>query len=60
MAWRLVERRPLAAGVDETQQTFLEYLVQIYTGTVEADTLAKLCRQTYANLDTDYRRHLSR
>ncbi|MCX7403374.1 MAG: hypothetical protein NTY87_09770 [Planctomycetia bacterium] len=42
------------------REAFLEYLVQIYTGTVEADTLAKLCRQTYANLDTDYRRHLSR
>jgi len=42
------------------REAFLEYLVQIYTGRVEADTLAQLCRQTYANLDDDYRRHLSR
>jgi len=39
---------------------FVEYLTRIYTGTVDADTLARLCRTDYADLDDAYRRHMAR
>lgn len=42
------------------REAFSEYLVRIYTGTVDPDTLARLCKRTYAELDEAYRRHLSR
>jgi len=42
------------------RQAFLEYLARIYTGTVDADTLARLCGRGYADLDDAYRRHMSR
>jgi hypothetical protein len=42
------------------REAFLEYLSRIYTGTVDADTLSRLCRRSYADLDDDYRRHMAR
>jgi hypothetical protein len=41
------------------REAFVEYLVRIYTGTADADTLARLCKTDYATLDEEYRRHLS-
>jgi hypothetical protein len=42
------------------REAFVEYLTRIYTGTVDADTLSRLCRKSYAELDDEYRRHMSR
>jgi len=42
------------------REAFVEYLVRVYTGTVDADTLARLCRKTYAELDDEYRHHMAR
>jgi hypothetical protein len=42
------------------REAFIEYLARIYTGTVDPDTLARLCRRDYADLDDDYRRHKAR
>jgi hypothetical protein len=42
------------------REAFVEYLVRIYTGTVDADTLSRLCNRGYADLDEEYRRHMAR
>jgi hypothetical protein len=42
------------------REAFVEYLARIYTGTVDADTLAKLCGSSFADLDDAYRRHMAR
>lgn len=42
------------------RQAFVEYLVRIHTGTVDADTLARLCQKSYGELDDEYRRHMAR
>lgn len=42
------------------REAFIEYLTRIYTGTVDADTLSRLCRRSYADLDDEYRRHMAR
>lgn len=42
------------------REAFVEYLVRIYTGTVDPDTLAKLCGSSFADLDDAYRRHMAR
>jgi hypothetical protein len=42
------------------REAFVEYLVRIYTGTVDADTLPKLCGSSFADLDDAYRRHMAR
>jgi hypothetical protein len=42
------------------RESFVEYLVRVYSGTADTDTLARLCRRSYADLDDAYRRHLSR
>ena len=42
------------------REAFVEYLARIYTGTVDADTLARLCRKSYADLDDEYRHHMAR
>jgi hypothetical protein len=39
---------------------FIEYLTRVYAGTASADTLARLCGTSYAELDEGYRRHASR
>lgn len=41
------------------REAFVEYLSRVYSGTADPDTLARLCRTSYAELDADYRRHLS-
>jgi hypothetical protein len=41
------------------REAFVEYLARIYTGSVDSDTLARLCKTDYATLDDEYRRHLS-
>ena len=42
------------------REAFVEYLTRIYTGTVDADTLSRLCRKSYAELDDEYRHHMAR
>jgi len=42
------------------RESFVEYLVRVYSGTADPDTLSRLCKRGYAELDGDYRRHLSR
>ena len=42
------------------REAFLEYLDRVYTGTVQPDTLAKLCGRSHAELDAEYREHLAR
>ena len=41
------------------REAFVEYLSRVYSGTADPDTLARLCRTSYAELDAEYRRHLS-
>lgn len=41
------------------REAFVEYLSRVYAGTADPETLSRLCRQKYADLDTAYRRHLS-
>lgn len=48
------------AGHGRYRGAFVEYLGRLYAGSADADTLARLCRRSYAELDDDYRRHLSR
>lgn len=42
------------------REAFIEYLERVYTGSVSPDSLARLCRRTYPQLDDEYRRHLAR
>jgi hypothetical protein len=42
------------------RESFVEYLVRVYAGTADPDTLARLCKRGYDELDAGYRRHLSR
>lgn len=42
------------------REAFVEYLSRIYTGTVDPDTLARLCGSSFADLDEAYRRHMAR
>lgn len=42
------------------RDAFVEYLTRIYTGTVDPDTLARLCGRSYAELDEAYRHHMAR
>ncbi len=42
------------------RNAFVEYLTRVYTGTVDTDTLARLCRRSYAELDEEYHRHMAR
>jgi hypothetical protein len=42
------------------REAFVEYLVRVYTGTVDADTLSRLCKRSYAALDDEYRHHMAR
>lgn len=41
------------------REAFVEYLARVYSGTADPETLARLCRTSYADLDAEYRRHLS-
>ncbi len=37
------------------RESFVEYLVRVYSGTADPDTLARLCRRSSADLDAEYR-----
>ena len=37
------------------REWFVEYLVRVYSGTADPDTLARLCRRSLAELDAEYR-----
>lgn len=41
------------------REAFVRYLGSLYAGNADADTLARFCRRSYAELDEEYRRHLS-
>jgi hypothetical protein len=41
------------------RNAFVEYLVQLYRGTAEQETLWKLCRKSPEELDIAYKRYLS-
>jgi hypothetical protein len=41
------------------RDAFVEYLVQLYRGTAEYETLWKLCEKSPEELDDAYKRHLS-
>ena len=42
------------------REAFMEYLTRVYTGTADPDTLARLCKRSFTELDDAYRRHVSR
>ena len=42
------------------REAFVTYLQRIYTGAARPDSLARLCDADFAQLDAEYRRHLSR
>jgi hypothetical protein len=42
------------------REAFVAYLARVYTGTVDPDTLARLCHRSYAQLDDEYRQHMAR
>ena len=42
------------------REAFMAYLGRVYEGTADPDTLARLCGTSCADLDVEYRRHLSR
>jgi hypothetical protein len=42
------------------RESFVEYLVRVYSGTADPDTLARLCKRSYADLDDACRRHLAK
>jgi len=40
------------------RESFVEYLTRVYSGTVDADTLPRLCRRSFAELDAEYRAYM--
>jgi len=42
------------------REAFVAYVARIYDGTADPDTLARLCKTSYADLDAAYRRHVGR
>jgi hypothetical protein len=42
------------------REAFVQYLRRVIAGTDDPDTLARLCGTSFAALDAEYRRHLSR
>lgn len=42
------------------REAFVRYLARVYAGTADPDTLARLCGASYAELDDDYQRFMSR
>ena len=42
------------------RESFVEYLARVYRGTADPDSLARLCKRSYAELDDAYRRHMAR
>ena len=41
------------------REAFVEYLSRVYSGTADPETLSRLCRRTYAELDDEYRHFLA-
>ncbi len=41
------------------REAFVKYLTRVYSGTADPDTLARLCRTSYAELDTDYKKFMT-
>lgn len=37
------------------RESFVEYLTRVYSGTADPDTLARLCRRSYPELDHEYK-----
>jgi hypothetical protein len=37
------------------REAFVKYLTRVYSGTADPETLSRLCRRSYAELDTDYK-----
>lgn len=37
------------------REAFVKYLTRVYSGTADPDTLARLCRTSYVELDTEYK-----
>jgi len=50
----------LIAGGGRHREAFLAYLALVYADAAEPDSLARLCGTSLAELDEQYRRHLSR
>lgn len=42
------------------REAFVEYLARVYRGTADPESLARLCKRSYPELDDAYRRHLLR
>ena len=42
------------------REAFVTYLARVYSGTDDPDTLARLCGASYADLDAEYRRFMTR
>ncbi len=40
------------------REAFVKYLTRVYSGTADPDTLSRLCRTTYAELDTQYKKFI--
>jgi hypothetical protein len=40
------------------REAFLEYCTRVYSGTADPETLARLCRTSYADLDAAFRASL--
>jgi hypothetical protein len=40
------------------REAFVEYLSRVYSGTADPDTLPRLCRRSFADLDAEYREHM--
>lgn len=40
------------------RESFVEYLVRVYSGTAELDTLPRLCRRSLVELDAEYRKYI--
>jgi len=41
------------------REAFVEYLARVYAGTVDPDTLARLCGRGYPELDAEYRAYIA-
>ncbi len=40
------------------RDSFVEYLTRVYSGTADPDTLSRLCRRSYGELDAEYREYM--
>jgi hypothetical protein len=40
------------------RESFVEYLTRVYSGTADPDTLARLCRRSYPELDAEYKEYI--